>query len=311
MLPSKCDICFSTGANPKPKNNEGNTARTIAKDLNNKDALKECRKAEKTFGKVGKNNEPYAIALYDWVTERQTKLLETFNKYDPEETGKISKDDFIDTLTGMTIPIEDEEFRKIVSIHDKGTIDYNEFFAGKKYVNKNYLMSAFEGKKKKKKGGKKGGKKGKFKLAMPICIQEDGERTSGGGPPGVFIEKYVHFTDTGRFDRDRPPSHPLQDDSAWYLQHPEKTYININDATKDGDFDSLKHAFQKGTPVDTRDKYFKTPLMVACSVGNMDMVKFLMENGYVHFLKLLILRDWSNFFFIATEINTDVPLYPL
>jgi hypothetical protein len=67
-------------------------------------------------------------------------------------------------------------------------------------------MSAFEGKKKKKKGGKKGGKKkGKFKLVMPVCVKEDGSRTYGGGPPEMFIERHVNFTDTGRFDRDKPP----------------------------------------------------------------------------------------------------------
>ena len=75
------------------------------------------------------------------------------------------------------------------------------------------------------------------------------------------------------------PEHPLQDDSAWYLHHPEKTYDNINDAARNGDMDSLQKAIDKGTAVDTRDKYYKTPLMVACSVGNLKVVKFLLENG--------------------------------
>lgn len=71
----------------------------------------------------------------------------------------------------------------------------------------------------------------------------------------------------------------LQDDSAWYLQHPEKTYINLNEAVKDGDFDSLKTALQRGVHVDTRDKFFKTPLMTACAVGQFEMVKYLVDNG--------------------------------
>ncbi|XP_052275632.1 ankyrin repeat and EF-hand domain-containing protein 1-like isoform X2 [Dreissena polymorpha] len=270
------------GCNPKPKNNEGNTARTIAKDMGHKEAMKEARKAEKTFGKVGKNNEPYAIALYDFIFERQEMIKNEFQKYyDPDEEGTVSKSEFVDMLLGKSPPVSEEELRRVQGAHDKGgKIDYNEFILGKKYVNKNYLMSAFEPKKKKGKKGKKGrGKKGKFKLVMPICTSEEGPRTYGGGPPQMFIERHIHFTDTGRFDRDRPPKHPLQDDSAWYLQHPEKTYLNINDAARSGDFDSLKNAFHRGISADTRDKYFKTPLMVAAAAGNLAMVNFLLENG--------------------------------
>lgn len=244
--------------------------------------MKEARKAEKAFGKVGKNNEPWAIALYDFIYERQDNVKQMFQKYyDPDEEGTVGKNEFVDTIMGMNAPVSEEEVRRVAQLQDKGgKVDYNDFIGGKKYVNKNYLMSAFEGKKKKKKGGKKGGKKkGKFKLVMPICTAEEGPRTYGGGPPEMFIEKHIHFTDTGRFDRDAPPKHPLQDDSAWYLQHPEKTYMNINDAAKSGDFDSLKNAFQRGTHPDTRDKYYKTPLMVAAAAGNITMVKFLLEHG--------------------------------
>ncbi|KAK3583308.1 hypothetical protein CHS0354_038919 [Potamilus streckersoni] len=269
------------GCNPKPKNNEGNTARTIAKDAGHKEAVKEARKAEKSFGKVGKNNEPWAIALYDWVFQRQETIKNMFKTYDPDDDGTVSKEDFFDSISGMNAPVQEEELRKVMQLHDKrdGKIDYNEFIIGKKYLNKNFMMSAFEGKKKKKKKGKGGKKKGKFKLAMPICTMEEGPRRFGGAPPEMYIERHINFTDTGRFDRDHPPVHPLQDDSAWYLQQPEKTYININDAVRSGDFDSLKNAFARGTPVDTRDKYYKTPLMVACGIGNIDMVKFLVENG--------------------------------
>lgn len=221
--------------------------------------------------------------MYDWATERTQKLLNMFKKYDPDEKGSITKDVFSDLVTGMEAPVEEDELKKIVIAHDKaknGSVDYNDFMTGKKYVNKNYLMSAFEGKKKKKgKKGGKGGKKKKGKPPMPICFAEDGPRMYGGAPPAMFIERHIHFTDTNRFDRDRPPTHPLQDDSAWYLKHPEKMYININDATKFGDFDSLKNAFQNGTSVDTRDKYYKTPLMIACANGNFEMAKFLLDNG--------------------------------
>ncbi|CAE1289894.1 Ankyrin repeat and EF-hand domain-containing protein 1 [Acanthosepion pharaonis] len=34
---------------------------------------------------------------------------------------------------------------------------------------------------------------------------------------------------------------------------------------------------EKGTAVDTKDKYFKTPLMIACALGNIEIVKMLLD----------------------------------
>ena len=47
-----CMHAFCLGCNPKAKNNDGLTARLIAKEEGHKPATKELRKAEKTFGKV-------------------------------------------------------------------------------------------------------------------------------------------------------------------------------------------------------------------------------------------------------------------
>ncbi|KAK3748047.1 hypothetical protein RRG08_029899 [Elysia crispata] len=271
------------GCNPKPKNNAGNTPKVIAKDQGHKEAGKEIRKAEKTFGKTGKNNDPWILQLYDWTQARQSKLLQSLLSIDVEESGKVTHAEFLDVMAAAQCPTEEDELKKVVSLCDKnreGKIDYNDFFTAKKWVNKNFVAAAFEGKKKKKKKkGKKGGKKGKFKLVMPICVQDEGPRMFGGAPPEMYIPRHVHFTDTGRFDRDAPPKHPLQDDSAWYLQAPVKTYVNINEAAKNQDFDSMREAFSKGVPVDTRDKFYKTPLMTACAVGNIKVVQFLLDNG--------------------------------
>ena len=56
-------------------------------------------------------------------------------------------------------------------------------------------------------------------------------------------------------------------------------YVNINEAVKHGDKDTLRDAINMGINIDIKDKYFKTPLMVACVYGNIDMVKFLVESG--------------------------------
>jgi hypothetical protein len=210
--------------------------------------------------------------------------VETFHKFDADGTGTIMGEDFLEMLQNAGAPMPQEsDMKKVVQAHEKGKdtgVDYMDFLGGKKYINKAYLMSAFEEKKKKKKkkgGGKK--KKGKTKIPMPICTLPLGPRAEDGGPSDMYISRHIHFTDTGRFDRDRPPGHPLEDDSAWYLHHPEKTYINICDASKHQDIDTLKDALANGTSIDTRDKYYKTPLMVACAGGNLEMVKFLIKNG--------------------------------
>ena len=102
---------------------------------------------------------------------------------------------------------------QLAAMHSKtrdSAVEIKEFISAKKWINKNFLVSAFEGKKKKKKKGRKGSKKGKFRLVMPICTHEDEKRNESGGPLEPYIPQHVHFTDTVRFDRDNPPRHPLQ-----------------------------------------------------------------------------------------------------
>ena len=76
-----------------------------------------------------------------------------------------------------------------------------------------------------------------------------------------------------------PPRHPLQDDSAWYLRHPEREYQYLSNAANRGDCNTLLDAFKLGLPVDIRDKYFKTPLMIASSNGDIETCEFLVECG--------------------------------
>lgn len=204
-------------------------------------------------------------------------------KYDFDEKGIVTKDNFADSLTGMGVLVEEEEMKKVVVVYDKnkdGNVDFNDFLIGKKYVNKNYLMSVFEGKKKKKgKKGKGGKKKGKFKFVMLICIKDEGLRIYGGVLLEMFIERYIYFTDINCFDRDKFLVYLLQDDFVWYLNYSDRMYMNIVDVVKNGDYELLKNVFQRGLTVDIRDKYYKILLMVVCVIGRIDMVKFFVDNG--------------------------------
>ena len=155
----------------------------IAKEEGHKDAIKESRKAEKSFGKTGKNNEPWAIRLYDFVQERQEQLLDMFRKFDADGTETIPKEDFLEGLQNMGAPMpEDNEMKRVAALHDKnkdGTVDYSDFIGGKKYLNKLYLMSAFEGKKKKK------GRKRKVKPRSP-CQYVPRKQVLGGKMVGLL-----------------------------------------------------------------------------------------------------------------------------
>uniref|UniRef100_H0XAE4 Ankyrin repeat and EF-hand domain containing 1 n=1 Tax=Otolemur garnettii TaxID=30611 RepID=H0XAE4_OTOGA len=176
-----------------------------------------------------------------------------------------------------------DQLLTIAQLHEKtrgAGVNVNEFFKGTKYLSKSYVLGSF-GVKKKKKGMGKKVRKGKFVLPLPVCVipEEAFPRRQDGGPPYYMIETYSNVTDAHRFNRDHPPEHPIQDDSAWYIDDPGKVYENINFITKAGDLASLKKAFESGIPVDMKDNYYKTPLMTACASGNIDVVKFLLEKG--------------------------------
>ena len=51
----------------------------------------------------------------------------------------------------------------------------------------------------------------------------------------------------------------------------------LYEAVRHGNLESFMSAMASGLSVNCRDKYNKTPLMVAASHGRVDMVKFLLE----------------------------------
>uniref|UniRef100_UPI00398E7A9E ankyrin repeat and EF-hand domain containing 1a isoform X1 n=2 Tax=Pristiophorus japonicus TaxID=55135 RepID=UPI00398E7A9E len=273
------------GSNPKIKNLQQKTPGAAAKANGHKAVAKELRKAERLFNKYNKSqiknpNAPWAIRLYDWSIYHELALRNTFATMDRGD-GTLTREDFIAILQEKNVPMQEEELTALMVAHDKartGVIDINEFFKGTKYLTKVYLMASYEPKKKRKKA--KRSKKGKLSIPIPICTlpEEYIIRREDGGPPEFMIENFKNFTDANRFYRDKPPEHPLQDDSAWYLEKPEKVYTNINYAVKAEDMQSLKKAFFQGVPVNVQDKYFATPLMAACEDGNFTLAKYLVEN---------------------------------
>jgi hypothetical protein len=176
-------VLFEKGCNPKAKNLAGETAKSIARDKNAKDANKNIRKAENQYSKISKQASEtsginWSIRLYDYMCEHRDRIHDSFQKYDETKSGRIQRDQFIEVLSaeGFQNLIETDEMKRHISAHEKdnGEIDYELFLLGKKYVNKQYLLASFQPKTKKKKKNK--GKRGKTKVVIPICTTDEGPR---------------------------------------------------------------------------------------------------------------------------------------
>uniref|UniRef100_A0A3B3WHQ1 Ankyrin repeat and EF-hand domain containing 1a n=1 Tax=Poecilia mexicana TaxID=48701 RepID=A0A3B3WHQ1_9TELE len=282
-----CKFLAQRGCNPKVKNKEGLLARQIAKDFGLKAAIKELKKAERAFGKSKKStgggmmSDLWALTLHDWSNEYQAELVEAFR----DQFGNADLDTFMSVLENLGAPVEPDQLKMVFSAHNKkgeGLINVNDFVKGTKYIKKVFRLTGYTTQKKKKeKGAKKKKKKGPFVLPIPICtlVPELKPRRPDGGPPHFMIEKYHNLTDVRRFDNEHPPLHPIVNDSWWYIEKPNKVYININYCVRNGDLESLDLAFNDGVPVDAQDEFYKTPLMEACISGNYELVQYLLEKG--------------------------------
>ncbi|KAL0969380.1 hypothetical protein UPYG_G00226300 [Umbra pygmaea] len=284
-----CRFLFQRGCRSKIKNADGLIPSQIAKNNSQKPAIKELKKAERMEGKLsdpGVDNKLWALKLHDWSCEHEAALRNsmeiTEKAVEPLET--VSLGTFLTALKKQMAPVNEENLQKIILEHDKtreGLINVTDFFKGVCYIDKAFTQLSYQPKKKKTANVGKRMKASKFVLPMPICTvpSELIFRREDGGPPHFMVECYQPFTDIQRFDRDRPPRHPIEDDSAWYVDEPEKTYININYCVKTGDLESLCLAFSQGVPVDMTDCYYKTPLMIACGSGNYEVATFLISLG--------------------------------
>uniref|UniRef100_A0A3Q3R4L9 Ankyrin repeat and EF-hand domain containing 1a n=1 Tax=Monopterus albus TaxID=43700 RepID=A0A3Q3R4L9_MONAL len=287
---ANCCKFLAQRCNPKLRNKEGLLPRQIANGAGHKAGAKELRKAENKQGKGKKSSEDtlmsdlWALTLYDWSYVFEAELRKAFGN----ESDTVTTEMFIAVLEKLKAPVEQDQLNTIISAHAKGKEGYvniDDFIKGVKYIQKPFLLSSYMPKKKRgEKGGKGGKKKGKFVPPVPICTlpPQFMPRRPDGGPPHFMIETYHNGSDLLRFDPDHPPVHPIVNDSGWYLEKPQKVYVNINSCVESGDLESLDLALSQGVPVDVHDQYYKTPLMVACSSGNYEVAQYLLGQADVN-----------------------------
>ncbi|NWV19921.1 ANKE1 protein, partial [Origma solitaria] len=273
-----CRYIGQRGCDPTWPNLLHLTPREIAKEHGFKAAASVLRKAEKAFKKYNETLAWY-VKVYDWSVEHEDAIREEFEV--DEEDGMVSRSDFISVIQKHWSTVDEEKIETLAKKHEASRSDrisLDDFFKGSKYLQKAFLLSSYAPKaNKKKKPAKKKGKKG---LPVPICVIPKSERPLWeDGFPTYMVEAVPDIPEEQRFKRDHQSAHPVLDDRAWYVDEPRKTYMDINYLVRAGDYVSLQKAFDEGVPVDIKDKYYKTPLMIACASGNIVLVQFLLEKG--------------------------------
>lgn len=266
------------GCDPTWSNLINLTPRDVAKGSGFKAAAAVLRKAEKALKKPDKTLAWY-LKVYDWSVQHEDAIRKEF-EIDEEDEGIVSKSDFIAVLQKRWDTVDPEQIEILAKKHEVSSdkVSLDDFFKGSRYLQKTFLLSSFGPKaKKKKKPPRKKGKKG---FPVPVCVIPKSERAlRPDGLPACMVEAVPTLPEQQRLKRALHAAHPVFDDRAWYMEEPPKTLMDINYLAREGDFVSLQRAFDQGVPVDMKDKYYKTPLMVACASGNIVLVQFLLEKG--------------------------------
>ncbi|XP_068042168.1 ankyrin repeat and EF-hand domain-containing protein 1 isoform X4 [Anomalospiza imberbis] len=271
-------VSIFLGCDPTWSNLAHLTPREVAKSGGFKAAAAVLRKAEKAFKKPDEILAWY-LKVYDWSLQHEDAICKEF-EIDEEGDGMVSRNDFMSVIQKRWGTVDEEQIEILAKKHEVSTdrISLDDFFKGSKYLQKTFLLSSFRPKaKKKKKLPRKKGKKG---LPVPICVIPKSECPLGeDGFPTYMVEAVPNISQEQRFKQALQSTHPVLDDRAWYVEEPRKILMDINYLVREGDFVSLQKAFDEGVPVDIKDKYYKTPLMVACASGNIVLVEFLLEKG--------------------------------
>ena len=230
------------GGTTKTKNADNQLPIKIAIIWKNKSAKKNIRLVNKKqyHRKItSPNSNPYRdykIQFYDWLQERHDRLLRRFHQVEDTSTHRISSNEFKQIISeeGFTHIISND-LNDLIIRHEMNPneIDYRTFLSGKLFIEKSFLMKAFNQRASKKRNRRT--KMTKKQVPLPIAIRYEGSRTSNANPPLVYVKKHQFITDRNRFNRDQIPKHIINDDSAYYLDKIDPQFVHINNAGRKKD----------------------------------------------------------------------------
>lgn len=233
----------------------------IAKKNGHKATLKELKNAENSLSS-GSLPAISEARLHDWSLERKRVLKKAFQVAEGEDfSGELIKlETFVSVLQAHHAPIDADHLKSVATMLDMnyGKIAISDFFKGHGFLPENYALSCYE--RIKSTGGKTEAKK--KECPLPIDTK----------PPDMMQE-------TDMIPQSMSISADSPDDLSSHLDEPKEIYVNISRCVRTNDFKSLRLAFSQHVPVDIRDCFYKTPLMIACNGGNYKMAHFLISHG--------------------------------
>lgn len=308
--PSLIKYLASRGANPKIKNSEGFTPRKLARFWKFKGFKKTFKAAELYYEqwkskflkqqKIDNNVQLTALndnreifnwilRIYDFIHVYSNKLkailLELAN-----DNGKISKQDFINVFKmNMTNNIPEGVFNTLFTIlisdiNNSDLIELDSILNCKGFQN---LLNVYETDTKKYKNSKlkihRIKRKTKVKIGIPIKFKDSLNKTTS---LELFQKKKFFCIDYLRFNEQNPTENILQDDSRWYINCPSSTFMEFANMVNQGDIEAISYLLhQQNTEKDklvllnSRDKYYKTPLMISAAKSDIKTVNYLLENN--------------------------------
>ncbi|KAF6772062.1 hypothetical protein AHF37_09341 [Paragonimus kellicotti] len=268
------------GCNPKAKDKDGNLPRNIATDAGQKACVKELRKLERTLGKSQKNTEAWALCLYDWAISNTPRLRDRF------------------TRVGQYLALEMEEQARqnelVLQPTDEDTNGVNK--EPITAVTNRADLTSFRSTSEKSTSSSKTSRKHR---SPEKSGQNPSDLISTDLPPITRLP-YDDF-----YNVLQVLSAPLDEENLnrliklhekngdgcieWEEFLTGKKYINKaylmsafagkKEKKKKGGKASIRLALSEGYHVDTRDKFYKTPLMVAAHHGNLDSAIALIKLG--------------------------------
>ena len=244
-----------------------------------KKASRVCKQAERAYGKPT-FPPAWAILLHDYCYVREDNLVADFTWLDQNNTGIVPETDFLAVLEELRARLPANQHlldRKLlgplrVENAKPKAIYYTLFLNGRTLLPVKFLMRSYETKVKRTKARKLPPSRDE---PFPISLQP------ASAAAGGLVPRHRLVTDWSVYDRDHPPDHPIQDDSAWYMEPAEPQMIQLTTAVRQRDEHTIADALYNnpGTQVNMPDRYLRTPLMVATRMGDLNMVKWLVEAG--------------------------------